>query len=63
MDNNKVKKIILASQSPRRRQLLQWAEIPFEIIVAPAEETYPPDYRRPKSPDLLHAIKLGLRKT
>ena len=48
MDNNKVKKIILASQSPRRRQLLQWAEIPFEIIVAPAEETYPPGLSPPE---------------
>jgi septum formation protein len=42
MDKNRVKKIILASQSPRRSQLLQWAQIPFEIIVAPVEETYPP---------------------
>ncbi|HEX2848545.1 MAG TPA: Maf family protein, partial [Chitinophagaceae bacterium] len=25
--------IILASQSPRRKQLLEWAEIPFEIVV------------------------------
>ena len=37
----KVKKIILASQSSRRSQLLQWAEIPFEIIVEPTEETFP----------------------
>ncbi len=35
------KKIILASQSPRRSQLLQWAEIPFEIIVAGTDESYP----------------------
>jgi len=35
------KKIILASQSPRRKQLLEWAEIPFEIIVQPTDETYP----------------------
>ena len=25
--------IILASQSPRRKQLLEWAEVPFEILV------------------------------
>lgn len=37
----KIKKIILASQSPRRSQLLQWAEIPFEVIVANTDETYP----------------------
>ncbi len=34
-------KIILASQSPRRKQLLQWAEIPFEIAVHQSDETYP----------------------
>ncbi len=33
--------IILASQSPRRKQLLEWAEIPFEIIVSDSDETYP----------------------
>ncbi len=33
--------IILASQSPRRKQLLQWAEIDFDIIVANTDETYP----------------------
>lgn len=33
--------IVLASQSPRRRQLLQWAEVDFEIIIEPTGETYP----------------------
>jgi septum formation protein len=33
--------IILASQSPRRSQLLQWAEIDFEIIVQETDEHYP----------------------
>lgn len=32
---------ILASGSPRRKQLLEWAEIPFEIIVADTDESYP----------------------
>ena len=32
---------VLASQSPRRKQLLEWAEVDFEIIVEPTEETYP----------------------
>lgn len=36
-----MKKIILASRSPRRKQLLEWAEIPFEIIVKETDETYP----------------------
>lgn len=35
-------KIILASQSPRRKQLLEWAEIPFEIVVKETSEDYPP---------------------
>src|SRR4051812_16412025 len=33
--------IILASQSPRRKQLLEWAEVEFEIIVKPTDESYP----------------------
>lgn len=36
------RKIILASQSPRRRQLLEMAELEFEIIVADVDETNPP---------------------
>ena len=35
-------KYILASASPRRKQLLQWAEIDFEIMVAHTDETYAP---------------------
>lgn len=34
--------IILASQSPRRRQLLEWAEIPFEVQVSDTDESFPP---------------------
>ena len=36
-------KIILASQSPRRRELLHLAEIDFDIIVADTDESYPTD--------------------
>lgn len=36
-------KIILASQSPRRKQLLEWAEIPFEIMVKETDEHFPPN--------------------
>jgi septum formation protein len=32
---------VLASQSPRRKQLLEWAEVDFEIIVVPTDESYP----------------------
>ena len=33
--------IVLASQSPRRKQLLQWAEINFDVIVKETDESYP----------------------
>lgn len=33
---------ILASGSPRRKQLLEWAEVDFEIVVQPTDETFPP---------------------
>jgi septum formation protein len=35
-------KIILASQSPRRKQLMEAAEIDFEIVIADVDETNPP---------------------
>ena len=35
-------KIILASQSPRRKQLMEAAELSFEIIIADVDETSPP---------------------
>ena len=37
-----MEKIILASGSPRRRQLLEWAEVPFDVMVSDADESYPP---------------------
>ena len=33
--------IILASQSPRRKQLLEWAEVDCEVIVNPTDESFP----------------------
>lgn len=33
--------IILASRSPRRKQLLEWAEWPFTVIVSDTDESYP----------------------
>lgn len=33
--------IILASQSPRRKMLLEWAEVSFEVIVKHTDEDYP----------------------
>ncbi len=36
-----MRKIILASKSPRRSQLLQWAEVAFEVITSDSVEDYP----------------------
>ena len=33
--------IVLASQSPRRKQLLEWAEVPFQIITQFTDESFP----------------------
>jgi septum formation protein len=38
-----MEKIILASQSPRRKALLELAQIPFEVVVKSTDETFPPD--------------------
>lgn len=37
-----MKRIVLASQSPRRRQLMEMAELKFEVIIADVDETNPP---------------------
>ena len=42
--------IILASQSPRRKQLLQWAEIDFDIETSDADESFPADMAVNKIP-------------
>jgi septum formation protein len=34
-------KIILASGSPRRKQLLELAQIPFEVMVSNVDEIFP----------------------
>jgi septum formation protein len=34
-------RIILASQSPRRRQLLEWACLDFDVMVSDADEDFP----------------------
>ena len=36
-----MERIILASRSPRRKQLLEWAEIPFDVMVKDTDEMYP----------------------
>jgi septum formation protein len=36
-----MQRVVLASQSPRRKQLLEWAEVPFDVLVANTDESYP----------------------
>lgn len=43
-------KIILASQSPRRKQLLEWAEIKFDVIVSDVDEGCPADIATENAP-------------
>lgn len=43
-------RIVLASQSPRRKQLLEMAEVHFEIITADIEETFPEGMQAEKVP-------------
>ena len=38
-----MKGYILASQSPRRKQLLTWADLEFDVVVSQADESYPAD--------------------
>jgi septum formation protein len=45
-----MQKIVLASGSPRRKQLLEWAEISFDIITRDTPETWPGGMPIPEVP-------------
>lgn len=45
-----MQRVVLASQSPRRKQLLEWAEVPFDIIVENTDESFPADLAIPDVP-------------
>ena len=49
--------LILASQSPRRKQLLEWAEIPFEVIVHDTDESYPSSLDPEAVPEFIACAK------
>jgi septum formation protein len=49
-DKSRRQRIILASGSPRRKQLLEWAEIQFEIVTRDTPETWPPGMLTPEVP-------------
>ena len=46
-----MKKIILASGSPRRQQFLKELDIPYEVVLKPVEETYPAHLQREQITD------------
>ncbi|MBL7726109.1 MAG: septum formation protein Maf [Dinghuibacter sp.] len=48
-----MKEIILASQSPRRSQLLAQAEIPFTVMVQPVQEHWPEDMPPEQAPEYI----------
>lgn len=51
------RKIILASQSPRRKQILEWAALPFEIIIKNVEEVFPDNLTASDVPEYLATLK------
>lgn len=50
-------KIILASQSPRRKDLLSVLDIPFEVATKDVEEVYPEDIQAEEVPSYLAKLK------
>ena len=52
-----MKKIILASGSPRRQQFLKELDIPYEVVLKPVEETYPAYLQREQITDYLAELK------
>lgn len=57
MLDQKGKRIILASQSPRRQQLMKGLDIDFEIEVREVEEIYPDDMPAVEIPSYLAKLK------
>lgn len=51
------KKIILASQSPRRQELLGKLDVEFDIQVMDLDETYPPEMDPYQVPEYLSRLK------
>lgn len=57
MESSAARRIILASTSPRRRELLSSLHIPFEVVPSHADETTPEDW----SPEII-VTELAKRK-
>ncbi len=60
-----IPQFILASQSPRRKMLLEWAELDFEVIVRSTDEQFPHALAMPDVPvyiarEKANAVKASL---
>jgi septum formation protein len=53
-------RIILASASPRRKQLLEWAEIPFDLLPSESDELIPTGLQVSEIPVLLASRKAAI---
>ena len=60
MDILKGKKLILASASPRRQELIKGLDIPFETRVYEVEENYPSDLSNFEIPEYLAQLKASV---
>lgn len=59
-----MEQIVLASRSPRRKQLLEWAEIDFDVIAKETDESYPADMNVDEVPAHIARNKvLAVRET
>ncbi len=56
------KKLILASQSPRRKQLLQAMDLDFEVIVCSVDESYPSELSPSAVAEYIALAKAGAFK-
>lgn len=56
----KNKKLVLASQSPRRKELLEKADLDFEIAIKEVEEIYPADMPVDQIPEYLACLKASV---
>lgn len=57
LENLNDKKILLASKSPRRQELLKGLGISFEIVVVNCDETYPNHLKNEKITDFISETK------
>lgn len=57
LENLKDKKILLASKSPRRQELLKGLGISFEIVLVNCDETYPNHLKNEKITDFISETK------